>query len=87
LHRRSRYEIVDFSEDDDDDSIKSYCKNCLKFGFKIPLKNRIYPDNEPIPFDHENFRQCHECGLIVPVYELEKEATIKDVIETTENPF
>jgi hypothetical protein len=78
---------VDFSEDDDDDSIKSYCKNCLKFGFKIPLKNRIYPDNEPIPFDHENFRQCHECGLIVPVYELEKEATIKDVIETTENPF
>jgi hypothetical protein len=31
--------------------------------------------------------QCHECGLIVPVYEIEKEASIKDVVETTDNPF
>jgi hypothetical protein len=86
LHRRSRYEIVDFSSDDDD-SKKSYCKHCLKFGFMVQLKNRIYPDNETIPVDHENWLQCHECGTIVPVYEIEKEATIKDVIETTDNPF
>lgn len=26
-------------------------------------------------------------GLIVPIYELQKESEIKDVIETTENPF
>jgi hypothetical protein len=42
---------------------------------------------EAIPVDHDLFRQCHECGLIVPVYELEKEASIKDVVETVENPF
>jgi hypothetical protein len=65
---------------------KSYCKHCLEFGFKVPLRNRIY-QNEPIPVNHENWRQCHECGLIVPIYELEKEASIKDVIETVENPF
>lgn len=36
---------------------------------------------------HDQFRQCHECGSIVPVYELKKEATIKDVVETLESPF
>ena len=53
----------------------------------IQLRNRIYPDNEPIPVDHDQFRQCHECGTIVPVYEIEKEGSIKDVVETTDNPF
>jgi hypothetical protein len=87
LIRRSHTEIVDFTEGDNDDSIISYCKHCLEFGFQIRLKNRIYPEGQPIPVDHENYLQCHECGLIVPVYELEKEATIKDVVETTDNPF
>jgi hypothetical protein len=77
---------VDFSEDGDD-SKKSYCKNCLSYGFKVPLKNRIYPNNEPIPIDDDQFLQCYECGLIVPVYENEKESSIKDVVETAENPF
>jgi hypothetical protein len=89
--RRSHIEIVDFNEgdyiDDNDDTKKSYCKPCLEFGFKVRLRNRIYPEGEPIPADHDQFRQCHECGLIVPVYELEKEASIKDVVETTDNPF
>jgi hypothetical protein len=81
-------EIVDFGEgDNESDSIKSYCKSCVKYGFLVPLKNRIYPEGEPIPVDHENWLMCHECGLIVPVYELEKEATIKDVVETVDNPF
>jgi hypothetical protein len=88
--RRSHIEIVDFGEgdyiDDNDDTKKSYCKHCLEYGFKVPLKNRIY-QNEPIPVDHDQWRQCHECGLIVPVYELQKESEIKDVVETVENPF
>ena len=53
----------------------------------VQLKNRIYPDNEPIPVDHENWLQCHECGSVVPVYEIENEATIRDVVETVDNPF
>jgi hypothetical protein len=88
--KRSHIEIVDFNEgdyiDDNDDSKKSYCKHCLEYGFKIPLRKRIY-QNEPIPSDHDQWRQCHECGLIVPVYELQKESEIKDVVETVENPF
>lgn len=58
----------------------------MKFGFSVPLKNRIY-QNEPIPPDHENWLQCHECGLIVSVYQLEKESSIEDVLETSDNPF
>jgi len=86
LNRRSRLGIVDFSEDKEDEKI-SYCKKCLKFGFTVPLKNRIYPEGQTIPVDHDQFLQCHECGLIVPVYEIEKEASIKNVIETSDNPF
>lgn len=88
--KRSNIEIVDFNEgdytDDNDDTKKSYCKHCEQYGFKIPLKNRIYSEG-PIPPDHDQFRQCHECGTIVPVYELEKEAPIKDVVETSDNAF
>jgi hypothetical protein len=86
ITRRSRAGIVDFSEDKEDEKI-SYCKNCLEYGFSVPLKNRIYPNNEPVPVDHENYKQCYECGLIVPVYELEKESKLQDVIEVTNNPF
>ncbi|MDW0294638.1 MAG: hypothetical protein QN718_11265 [Nitrososphaeraceae archaeon] len=83
--RRSRAGIVDFSEKEDEKI--SYCKECLKFGFSVPLKNRMYPNNEPMPVDHENWLQCHECGEIVPIYEIEKESSIRDVVETVDNPF
>jgi hypothetical protein len=88
ITRRPRYDIVDFNQGDtDNDSIKSYCKHCEKFGLKVALKNTIYSDGESIPVDNDQFRQCHECGNIVPIYELEKEASIKDVVEIVDNPF
>ncbi len=85
MNRKSRAEIVDFSEKEVEKF--SYCKHCLEYNIKVPLKNRIYPNNEPTPVDHENYLQCYECGTIVPVYEIEKEASIKDVVSTTDNPF
>jgi hypothetical protein len=86
LLRRWRVGIIDFNDADDDEKI-SYCKNCLKYGFHVPLRNRIYPDNEPIPVDHSNFLQCHECGLIVPIYELERDSKIQDAVSVSDNPF
>jgi hypothetical protein len=86
ISRKSRLGIVDFSEDKEDEKI-SYCKECLKFGFSVPLKNRIYPNNEPIPPDHESWKMCYECGSLVPVHELQRESEIKDVTEPTNNPF
>jgi hypothetical protein len=87
INRRKHVKIIDFSSDDFNDNEKiSYCKHCLEYNLKVPLKNRIYP-NEPIPVDHDQWKQCHECGSIYAVYELEKESSIKDVVETSENPF
>ncbi len=59
----------------------------LEYGFLVPLKNRIYPEGQPIPSDSDQFLQCYECGLVVPIYEFEKESSIKDVVETSDNPF
>jgi len=33
------------------------------------------------------WKQCHNCGWICPIFQAEKEATIKDSIETIESPF
>ena len=87
--KRSHIEIVDFTVEEfkDSDENISYCKHCLEYGFQVILRNRIYPEGEPVPPDHENWRQCHECGLVVAVYELEKEASVTDVVDTVESPF
>ena len=84
--KRSGVEFIDFSEKEDEKP-KSYCRKCREYGFLVELKNRIYLDNQPTPADHENWKMCYECGLIVPIYEIEKESRLKDVIETSENPF
>lgn len=61
---------------------------CLtRYGFQVPLRNRIYPEGEPVPKDKDQWRQCHDCGTIYPIYELQKESQIKDVVETVDNPF
>jgi hypothetical protein len=85
--KRSGIETIDFDDEFNDDEKVYYCKSCLEYGYKVRLKNRLYPEGEAIPVDHEQFKQCHDCGLIVPVYELQKESEIKDVVETTDNPF
>lgn len=88
INRRQRYGIVDFNEgNSEDNETVYYCSHCEKYGFKVRLTNRIYPDGEPIPQDSSNWLQCMECGNIVPIYELEKEASIKNLVETADNPF
>jgi hypothetical protein len=86
MNRRSSYEIVDFYEESEDEKI-SYCKHCLEYNLQVPLKNRIYPKGEPIPRDDDQFLQCHNCGLIVPIYEKKNEPVIQDFTEVIDNPF
>lgn len=88
INRRAKVGVVDFSDDEyREDEPKSFCKYCLDYGFQVPLRNRIYPEGEPVPADKDQWRQCHDCGTIYPVYELEKESQLKDIVETTDNPF
>ena len=71
----------------DDEITISYCPRCSKVGYSSLLQERIYKPDEQIPSDHENWKQCHTCGQIVPIYELKKESKLKDFVETSSNPF
>jgi hypothetical protein len=82
-------QIETFNIIDSEDEIEpiSYCPRCKKLNHLSILKERIYLPDQPVPSDNDLWKQCHECGTIVPVYEIEKDSSIKDVIETTDNPF
>jgi hypothetical protein len=77
----------DIDDWDDDDPEPIFCPFCLKRGYQIHLGPKILMRNEPRPDDYENFLECATCGWICPIYEVEKEATIKDAIETSESLF
>lgn len=66
----------------------SYCPRCLKFGAQIILGERIYKSDEPYrESDKELFRQCPDCGKIVPTHETKKESELEGFVETSDNPF
>ena len=73
---------MDFSEDKEEEI--RYCKRCLEFNVHSVLKNRLYENNH-VGIDHENWLQCHDCGSIYAVNEVQKEPMIKDVIEKIDN--
>jgi hypothetical protein len=77
-----------YSEEDN-----SFCQSCLNAGFKSILQKRMYRLNDKTKepeliqdADMENFRQCYNCGDVVPIYEVKKEPRISDFVETTDNP-
>lgn len=75
-------EDIDYEEDE-----PIWCQMCLKRGYKVRLGGKILMPNEPRPDDYENWLECATCGWLCPIYQVEKEATIKDSIETIDNPF
>ena len=82
IHRPS-ISTVDFYEESHEKI--SYCSHCLEYNIQVPLKNRIYPEGQPIPVDHDSWVQCHECGSIFSVNEIQKEPTIKNIVEKLRN--
>ena len=38
-------------------------------------------------YDRENWKQCHNCRQIVPIYEAKKESKLQDFVEVSRNPF
>ena len=83
IEERSGIGIMDFTEDEKEEEVR-YCKTCIEFNVYSPLKNRLYENNE-MEIDHENWLQCYSCGSIYAVNEVQKEATIKDVVEKIDN--
>ena len=67
MTRRAAFvSIVDDADDEDIDKITSYCERCKSFGFNHLLGPRVYPKDEPIPYDSDNWLQCYNCGEITP---------------------
>jgi hypothetical protein len=80
------YTEEEFNDYDEEDE-PIYCQMCLKRGYQVRLGPRILMPNEPRPDDYEDWLECGTCGWLCPIYQVEKETTIKDSIETIDNPF
>lgn len=65
----------------------SYCQSCLEYGMYRVLQERVYPPGQPKPRDHELWKQCHNCGQIVPFSEVKQESKLQDFVEISDYPF
>jgi hypothetical protein len=80
-------DVTVYEDDYEDDKPKTYCKNCLSRGYRIVMGPKILMPNEPRSDDYENFLECPTCYNVISTFEVEKEAEIKDSIETQESPL
>ena len=79
IRRKESYGII--SDEPEQEAI-SYCQRCLKFNVYSMLQERVYlPDEVTNEHDRENWKQCHNCCQIVPIYEAKKESKLQDFVE------
>jgi hypothetical protein len=77
--------ITDSDDDDNTDKVISFCPSCKNYGFNYLLKERIYPKDQPLPSDHENWMQCHTCGTIVSKVHAKRQDVITGIKEPDNN--
>ena len=70
----------------------AYCPDCIKFNVRQKMEERIYlPDPDTgkttIPADANLWKQCHRCGLILPIYNLKQEGRLVSDIPIKQSPF
>jgi len=89
MKRRAAFvSIVDDSDDEDIDHITSYCEKCKSWSFPLEkLGPRIYPKDQPIPYDASNWKQCHRCGDIVAAVHLKHENEIEGIKSVPDNIY
>lgn len=67
--------------------IEPNCPKCKRF--KLGL--RVYKDEEliagQIPYDANQWLQCHHCGLLVPLHDIPKEGQLTTDIERITTKF
>jgi hypothetical protein len=87
----SRKGGIGILRDSEDTEKISYCPRCMKHGLYKVLEQRVYLPEEIInskdPDDSDKWKQCHFCGQVVPIYELKKESTIRDPVDSNDNKF
>jgi hypothetical protein len=81
------YSEIDMQELDEDEDQPVYCKKCLSRGYRVALGPKILMPGEVRQPDYDEWLECPTCSLVIAKYEIEKEASIKDTVETLETPF
>lgn len=81
------YTQEDIDEQYEDAPEEIYCPHCLKRGYKVRLGPKILMPGQKRPDDYDEWLECPTCLWLCPIYQIEKETTIKDSIETIDNPF
>jgi len=67
---------------------KMWCPRCIKRGHNSQLKEQVIIDpSKPLSPDYDQFKQCHRCGLIVPLYNVRHEGELYSDLDIVENPF
>ncbi len=79
--------IVVESDDDGEGEDKAYCPRCENFGVRSKLGPRVMNKGEVKPPDYDEWKQCHECGTLVPSYEAKNEGKLEGIVEPDDNPF
>jgi hypothetical protein len=53
------------------------------------LQERIYLRGQPIPYDHDLWKQCHNCVITVALFtrNMKQRWSLKNAVETSNNPF
>jgi hypothetical protein len=72
--------------------ITTYCPKCLNLHIRSKLGPRVYKDEElttagQLPSDHDQWRQCYHCGLLIPLYDIAKEGQLTTDIERIDSKF
>lgn len=82
--RRAGYiSVVDYY----DEINNVYCSHCWDYGIEVKLSPRLLKKGEEKRADYDLFKQCPDCGTIVPVYELKHESKLEPFVEPISNSF
>jgi hypothetical protein len=83
---RRKAAFTAIADDDDEDIPVSYCPSCKDYGFNRLMGERVYPNGEPKPSDHDSWLCCHSCGLLLPKYQAKRLDEITGIKEPDNNP-
>lgn len=70
---------------DSDEKIVRYCSNCIMYGDKVKLVNRILREGEKMGSDWDYYLQCPICGQLEPKEKARIESDISDVVEKNDS--
>jgi len=82
--RKDSISYIDYNEDEPD---PIYCPYCEKVGVKVKLQPRVYEDNQPLPYDADQWLQCYTCGKIIPIYAGKLDVEYGPVVDMVETHF